>query len=391
MHYDDYYDKIVQTNHKIPQFKLVVTNKNGEQREISQEVSQRFMQLTLIDNRGFEADEMDLQLSDHDGALMLPSRGAKIDVAIGWKGEQLISKGSYIVDEIQYSGAPDNLMIRAKSADLRGSLHSKKERSFHQITFGKLIEQLAKENELEPLCSSTFKNTLIHHIDQTNESTINLLSRLAEEYDAIATVKNGKLLFMPTGQGKTVSNKPLPPIQITRQSGDSFNFSLIESDNYTAVRAYWHNLDTGQKGEVVFDKNSKIERKTRLTKGRTRKDGTVTGQRQSKRKYNQLVQTEPVESDANQIKTLRHTYKTEAAALNAAKAAFEKIQRGVATFSLNLALGNPELMPELPVTVQGFKSMIDSSQWIITKVTHSIGGNGFTSSVELELKIDEEK
>ncbi|SUB26259.1 late control gene D protein (GPD) [Avibacterium gallinarum] len=155
------------------------------------------------------------------------------------------------------------------------------------------------------------------------------------------------------------------------------------------MRAYWHNLDTGKKGEVVFDKNSKIERKTRLTKGRKRKDGTVTGQRQSKRKYNHLVQTEPVETDANQMKTLRSTYKSEAAALNAAKATFEKIQRGVATFSLNLALGNPKLMPELPVTVQGFKSMIDNSEWIITKVTHSIGGNGFTSSVELELRVNE--
>ncbi|UXN37812.1 phage late control D family protein [Avibacterium paragallinarum] len=388
MNYNDFYQRMLATNHKIPQFRISVSSTNGEQ-NITQEVSQRLMQLTLIDNRGFEADELDLQLSDHDGKLMLPSRGAKIEVAIGWKGQQLIPKGSYIVDEIQYSGTPDSLTIRAKSADMRGTLHSKKERSFHNMTFGKLIEQIAQENGLAPLCHQAFKDKAIDHLDQTNESTINLLSRLAEENDAIATVKNGKLLFMPAGKGKTATDKPLPPIHITRQSGDSFNFSLVESDNYTAVRAYWHNLDTGKKGEVVFDKNSKIERKTRLTKGRKRKDGTVTGQRQSKRKYNQLVQTEPVETDANQMKTLRHTYKTEAAALNAAKAAFEKIQRGVATFSLNLAQGNPELMPELPVTVQGFKAMIDSSQWIITKVTHSIGGSGFTSAVELELKVEE--
>ncbi|MEH8027339.1 phage late control D family protein [Gallibacterium anatis] len=378
MHYNEFYQRMLETNHRTPQFRITVSSKNGK-RDITQQVSQRLMQLTLIDNRGFEADELDLQLSDHDGALMLPSRGAIIDIAIGWKGKQLVPKGSYIVDEIQYSGSPDTLTIRAKSADLRGSLHSKKERSFHRITFGKLIEQLAKENNLEPLCSPDFKDKLIDHLDQTNESTINLLSRLAEEYDAIATVKNGKLLFMPTGKGKTVNNKPLPPILITRQAGDSFNFSLIESDNYTAVRAYWYDMNTGKKGEVIIDKNSEIQRKNVITK-----TGKV-----SKNKQKVLVQHQPVESDADQMLTLRTTYTSEKRAINSAKAAFDKMKRGVASFSLTLAYGRPELIPELPVTVQGFKGMIDSLEWIITKVTHSIGDSGFTSAVELELKVED--
>lgn len=51
----------------------------------------------------------------------------------------------------------------------------------------------------------------------------------------IATVKNGKLLFMLAREDKTAMNKP---IHIVRQSGASFNFSLVESNNYTTVRAY---------------------------------------------------------------------------------------------------------------------------------------------------------
>lgn len=74
-----------------------------------------------------------------------------------------------------------------------------------------------------------------------------MLSRLAENYDAIATVKNGKLLFMPVGMVMTVSGKALPTIEITRQMGDNFSFSLTENDNYTAVRAYWHNMDNGKR------------------------------------------------------------------------------------------------------------------------------------------------
>ncbi|MDH3000950.1 phage tail protein [Chelonobacter oris] len=379
-----------QTQHRTPIFHLSVStesNKTGQ--DLTALVGERLIQLSLMDNRGFEADELEIQLSDHDGLLALPSRGAKIKVALGFKGESLIHKGDYVVDEIQYSGSPDSLTLRAKSADLKGSLHSKKERSFHNINIGKLIDQLALENNLKAQCAQQFKNTLITHLDQTNESTISFLSRLAQDYDAIATVKNGYLLFIPTGTGKTASGKALPPTIIRRANGDQFTFSLIESDNYTAVRAYWHNLDNGKKGEVIFDENSRIEKKNKLTKGRKRKDGTITGQKMSQRKYNVLVQAEPVESNADQMKTLRHTYQSEDAALNAAKSAFDKIQRGVATFSLTLAIGNPELIPEMPVQLQGFKGEIGSTNWIISKVSHNLSDSGFTSQVELELKLEE--
>ncbi|OOR99095.1 phage tail protein [Canicola haemoglobinophilus] len=388
MHYSEFLDRTLATNHRIPAYRLSVINQDKSQKEITTLISHRLISMNMSDNRGFEADEIDIQLSDHDGQLVFPRRGAQLEVAIGWQGEQLIPKGKFTVDELQYSGSPDSLTIRARSADLRGSLSDKKERSFDNITFEKLISQIAQENALEPACADFFKEKIIPHLDQTNESDINLLTRLAENHDAIATVKNGKLLFMPVGLGLSVSGKALPIMEITRQLGDSFNFSLTENDNYTAVRAYWHNMDTGKKGEVIVDENTKIERRTRTTKRKEKKDGTVTGQQQTKKKYNNIVQTAPVESDSNKMKTLRHTYKTEAYALNAAKAAFDRMKRGVATFSLNLAHGNAELMPELRVRLIGFKDQIDSSDWIISKVTHSLTASGFTTAVECELKLE---
>ena len=39
------------------------------------------------------------------------------------------------------------------------------------------------------------------HIDQ-NESDANLMTRIADEHDAIATVKNGTLLFMAKGKSE---------------------------------------------------------------------------------------------------------------------------------------------------------------------------------------------
>lgn len=377
-----------QTNHRTPLFNVRVITKDKQEKDITQIVTDRLISLSISDNRGFEADMLELELSDHDGLLELPPRNATIQVAMGWLGSFLVDKGKYLVDEVQFSGAPDKVNIRARSADLKGSLSEKKERSFDKIKLTALVEQLAKENQLQANVSESYSHITIPHIDQTSESDINLLTRLAEQYDAIATVKNGTLLFMPTGKGKTASGAAIPPFEITRQIGDSYNFSIAESDNYKAVRAYWHNTDTGKRGEVIIDENSKITKKQKMTKGRKLKNGDVKGQRLSKRKYTVLEQTEPVTSDSDQIKTLRHTYASEQSAITGAKSAFDKLKRGVATFSITLAYGEPELMPEMPLVLRGFKSMIDGSDWIISRVTHNINDSGYTTQVECELKVE---
>jgi len=73
----------------------------------------------------------------------------------------------------------------------------------------------------------------------------------------------------------------------------------------------------------------------------------------------------------------------------AAKTTWERIQRGAASFSIQLAKGRADLFPELPVRVNGFKSQIDEADWIITTVTNSISDSGFTTSLELEVKISD--
>ena len=150
-------------------------------------------------------------------------------------------------------------------------------------------------------------------------------------------------------------------------------------------------MDTGKRGEITVDENTKIVKKQRMTKGRTLKNGTVKGRRLTKIKYKTIEQKAPVESDNDKIKNLRVTYPSEARAITAAKSAFDKLKRGVATFSLNLAFGEPDLIPETPIELSGFKAEIDATNWLITKVTHNLSDGGFTSQIECELKVEDEE
>lgn len=79
----------------------------------------------------------------------------------------------------------------------------------------------------------------VDHLDQTNESDASFLMKLARQYGAIASVKDGNLLFIRQGQGRTASGKPLPVITITRQAGDGHRFTLADRDAYTGVIASW--------------------------------------------------------------------------------------------------------------------------------------------------------
>lgn len=90
-----------------------------DSRDITGNISDRLMSMTLTDNRGFEADQLDIELNDADGQVGLPVRGAVLTVYIGWKVCHGMQR-KFTVDEVEHRGAPDVVTIRARSADFRG-------------------------------------------------------------------------------------------------------------------------------------------------------------------------------------------------------------------------------------------------------------------------------
>ncbi|HFO3648088.1 TPA: phage late control D family protein, partial [Escherichia coli] len=93
-------------------------------------------------------------------------------------------------------------------------------------------------------------------------------------------------------------------------------------------------------------------------------------------------------ADGN-VYVMRQTFKNEEAARRAAAAKWQQLQRGAAEFSITLARGRPDLYPEMRGTVSGFKSDIDAEDWVLAKVEHNIDDSGFTTRLEMELKIPE--
>ena len=331
------------TSYPKPICRVVV---NG--RDITLDIEERLVSIELTDNRGMEADQLDITLSDHDGLLAIPPRGATVRLWLGWSDTGLVDKGSYTVDETEHSGAPDVLNIRARSADLRGGLKVKRERSWDGATLGAVIASIAAAHGLAPVVSPLLAAIELLHLDQANESDANLLRRLGQEHDAISTVKAGRLLFMPAGKSTTASGLALPHVTLTRADGDQHRFLQADRDSYTGVKAYYYEVNSAEKKEAIA-------------------------------------------GGGENLKELRHSYTDQASALRAARAEWRRLKRGTATLSYMLAKGRPELTPDQTYSLLGIKAEIAAIVWLGGNLRHSFTPESYTTSLELESKLPDDE
>ncbi|UOO90276.1 late control protein [Vitreoscilla massiliensis] len=353
-------------NHMTP---AVVLSIDGQ--AFGTQTMSRIIDVTLDDKRGFEADELTITLSDYDGALAIPSTDSMVKVWLGYVETGVVYKGEYKITGFEHSGAPDQLRISAVAADMAAGLTEQQEKTWSKTTLGAIVETIAKKYSYTPKVHKDLAKISIDHMTQTNESDASFLMRLADQNDAIATIKQQHMLFMPAGQGQTLSGEAIPTVNITRLTGDQHRFTYNTADNFNAVKAYYQPDKKGSARQHVIINADNLEPKKqdkKKTKDKAKAEKTET----------------PINSDGEKTKTLRHLYASKATAERGARAAYKKLKRGRAVFSISLAVGRPDLAPETPIEVTGFKPEIDAETWIVAKVSHSVSDGGYVSGLELE-------
>lgn len=306
-------------------------------------ISSRILSVQVTDNRANEADELSIVLDDSDGALELPKRGVKLNCKMGYLGEDIHDKGDFVVDETEWSGTPDLITVKASSANFKSKIKEAKSKSYHRKKFGDIATEVAKNHELTLVMTAELKAINLAHVDQTNESDLNLLQRLARQNGAEMAVKKDRLLIFTAGSAKTASGKNLPAITLTRNDGDQFRYSEQDRESdHTGVSASYQ--DTGK-----------------------------------------ATREKSIAGDKGKVKHLKGTFANKEEAERASKAKMAEIKRQMAKFSITTAYGIPEISTESPVKLEGFKAEVDKLKWIVEKATHSYAkSGGLTTQLELE-------
>lgn len=309
-------------------------------------ISSRIISVTVTDNRANEADELSIVLDDSDGALELPKRGVKLNCKMGFLGENIHDKGDFVVDETEWSGTPDLITVKASSANFKSKIKEAKSKSYHRKKFGEIATEVAKNHDLTLVMANDLKNIDLNHIDQTNESDLNLLQRLAKQNGAEMAVKKDRLLIFKAGSAKTASGKDLPTIILTRNDGDQFRYSEQDRESdHTGVSASYQ--DTGK----------------------AKREKAIAGEK-------------------GKVKHLKGTFANKEEAERASKAKMAEIKRQMAKFSITTAYGIPEMSTESPVKLSGFKAEVDKLKWIVEKATHSYTkSGGLTTQLDLEANL----
>lgn len=313
---------------------------SADGKDLTDHIRDRLIRMTLTDVSGVVSDTLEIELDDRVPHIDLPRTGIKLEVSIGYKETGLNLKGLYVVDEPVLSGPPDKLTIRARSADLRKGLKEKRIGNFDNISVGQLVATIAKAHGYEPRVATDLASIQLEHLDQDNQSDMNLLTELAKRYDAVAKPVNDLLLFVPRGQVKSFSGRDLPAVQKVRSDLTRWNASFPERDKYGSVIAVYRDTDLADDIEVVV-------------------------------------------GSGHPAKRLRKKQPNAIIAKAAAKSEFESLKRGNAKISGSCG-GDVAMAAEGKLVLSEIRSGVDG-EWALNQVVHEITDAGYICNFEGEI------
>lgn len=328
--------------HNVAAFSLVV---NGV--DYAETMEPRLISLELTEKLEDGADELRIALSNHDGKLATIKRGALATLRLGWlTGPDitpgLVNKGTFTVDQVEKSGPPDQLTITARSANLTGRMRTRRDKGWKGKTLGAVITEIARANGLDARVHPDLASIPIPSAEQTAKSDIAFVRDLGRRYDAVATVKDGKLLFMPIGTATTATGKAIPALTLDRGANQRFTFTAADREENDGAEAQWHDRGAARR--------------------RTARAGGSKNPRRIKR-----------------------TFASEGEAAAAAAAEARRAGRGQYTFSFDLALGDAAISPNRKITLTGFDSEIIGIRWLAKEVTHTLDSQGgFVTAIAMD-------
>lgn len=322
----------------IPRFKLEIAGT-----DVTEQISDRVLAIKVNDEAGQKSDTLDITLDDRDNTLPIPSDRSRMKIWLGYDDAELVYLGEYTIDEISLQSGPEVMKVRGKAADASAEFKATKTRSWDNQTISQIVTTIAGEHGLTPSVHESYAGKLITHIDQENESDAHFLTRLAKLYGAVAKPADGRLLFIPEGQGISTSGQTLTALEIEKSELMTLRATIKERGAYGGVITRFRNKQTNQEEEV-----------------------TTTDP------WSGLLGDGPTFRD-------KKLYTSKDMAEEAGKAKLRQLQSGNVSVDFTVP-GNPAIFAERPVKLVGVRDPL-ADEWIVKTVSHDFTSGGFTTRV----------
>jgi len=224
-------------------------------------LNQRLMHWSHTDAAGIEADRLELTLSI-EGLEGLPSLSGKIGLRVGYQESGLVEKGEFVVTQRTPVLFPMRLMIVATAAPFSATdasgYRQRRSASYGPTTLGALFRQLVSRHGFSPRVAPALEGIAIPHIDQSNESDMAFITRLATRYGAVTKPINELYVLAEAGRAKSLSGQLLPEVRLSvtadnRPGEQAFITARLDEKNrakYQGCRVTWWDAAAGKRRVV---------------------------------------------------------------------------------------------------------------------------------------------
>ncbi|MBQ4826542.1 late control protein D [Leisingera sp. HS039] len=306
------------------------------------------VKLIITDREGIRSDTLEMVFNDAPPHFQSPRRGAVVKAAISYGGE--VFTGAYVVDRVEYACLPYTITVKGHSADLRAGMKTSKTKHWDSASVKDIVKEKAGDHGLEAKISDAVSGHVYDWFGQQDETDLHFLERLARLHGALFAIKNGALLWLERGKGKTADGTVIPALQVLRPSvvKGTLKISETDVDRYAKVKCYWQDRKGAKRQEVVVD----------------------------------------ADPEASGEHTLRTPCGSKAEAEAAAKAAAREMMRGLIETSCSIE-GRPGMVAGQLAFYSGVRPGVDGREFILDMVRHTYTKSGglqtaFTGKLKAE-------
>jgi hypothetical protein len=179
-----------------PRVKIIYAGK-----DITQDISKYLLSVEYTDNTSDESDEMSFSVEDTDGLWRcpwMPEKGDKVQMYIGYDHDML-DCGKFTVDEIEMSGPPDVVSIRALASSISSPVRTKNSKAYEKQTLRQIANEIANKYGYKVVDNNSDKQALddikIDRITQSRETDLAFLKRVADDYGIMFSLRDTNLVF----------------------------------------------------------------------------------------------------------------------------------------------------------------------------------------------------
>lgn len=167
-----------------------------EGKDITADLVPYLTSISYTDKVSGSSDEITLTLIDTDGVWRnewIPAKGDKIEVWMGYD-DYMFPCGIFEVDELELSGPPDIVNIRAMAAPISKKVRTKKSTGHEGKTLLQLAETIAGDHGLT-VTGEVNSEIVIDRVTQYRETDLEFLRRVSDAFGYVFSIRGDKMVY----------------------------------------------------------------------------------------------------------------------------------------------------------------------------------------------------